>query len=241
MWPSGNTVTSWSNVVPPTSIGWPSVVTSRAPARPRRAPTLAAGFGPERPDGADEADDHAGERAAEQDEQQLAATEDLDRRLDLLVQLLLGGRGDPQRLALLDDVVVEVEVLGPAHEPEPDADERRGQPEAEQVAGVVGAVADGGDDPAGDGDDERDHRRPVGPLVDRARRSRHDLVGGVVGVERRVPALVGGADPAGEGDQREQGEQPGGEALGDRTGAAEVVDGGGVLGSQRPRCSGPRC
>ena len=43
-------------------------------------------------------------------------------------------RGELQRLALLHHVLVEVEVLGPAHQPEADADERGGEAEAEQVA-----------------------------------------------------------------------------------------------------------
>ena len=109
-----------------------------------------------------------------------------------------------------------------------------GEPEAEQVAGVVGAVADRRGDAAGDGDDERDDRRAgtarvlgprLRPLARRSRRSR-DLApcsSSSARFDGRVAALVGRADPAGQGDQRQQREQPRGEALGDRPGAAEVV------------------
>ena len=57
---------------------------------------------------------------------------------------------------------------------------------------------------------------------DRASRALgHDAVRRLV--DGRVAALVGSADPAGQGDDRQQRQEPGGEALGDRSGAAEVV------------------
>ena len=164
MWPSGNTVTSWSNVVPAASIGAPSAVTSREPGRHDVRPRSPRGFGPSEPIGPTKPTS----RLANEPPSRPSTSLRRPRMRPVVAQLLVAApRAASGAICSgsrsCTDVLVEVEVLGPAHEPEPDADERRGEAEAEQVAGVLGAVADGRGDPAGDGDDERDDRRAVGP------------------------------------------------------------------------------
>ena len=91
MRPSGNTVTSspGSDVV--AAIGAPSAVTRRRPARHDVRPRSPRGLGPERTDRADEADQHAHERATGQPEQQLAPAERAHRHVDLVAEVLALG------------------------------------------------------------------------------------------------------------------------------------------------------
>ena len=204
----------------------PVGVTRREPACHDVRPRSPRGFGPSEPIGPTNPTTMLTNEPPNRPSSSLRRPSTAPVVAELLVQLLLAAGVICKRLALLHDVLVEVEVLGPAHEAEADAEQRRGEPEAEQVARVLRAVADRRGDAAGDGDDERDDRRSGRPgrsarppwTVTSARPS------AARSLDRRVTALVGRADPAGQGDERQQREQPGGEALGDRADAAEVVD-----------------